>query len=221
VQYAWYFKDGLFVEEDEKVYVEWLKKAANQNNPLAMDLLGDVFKAAREMEKALLHYRGAVELGWTTSMHSLAEMLTNGEGCAVDSRRAVMWSARCTNRPIFWHFFENVFSLFVEGTTDELEGDFGQLCYSLGWGMYWYVYGTKGWVQKNRMMQTFGNRFVNMYCSCVELQQKSIFTFLWFWNRTTGIKGPGVMIAQMVWEERENNLVKAFVEGPETKRIKK
>jgi TPR repeat protein len=31
--YGWYFKQGDFVEKDEKVYVEWLEKAANQNNP--------------------------------------------------------------------------------------------------------------------------------------------------------------------------------------------
>jgi hypothetical protein len=71
----------------------------------------------------------------------------------------------------------------------------------------------------------FGNQCIDYYCSCVELQQKSIFTFLWFWNRTTGVKGPGQMIAQMVWQQREDNLVKMFEEidreEPETKRIKK
>jgi hypothetical protein len=42
---------------------------------------------------------------------------------------------------------------------------------------------------------------------------------------TGGIKGPGQIIAQMVWEEREDHLVKPFEESggeePETKRIKK
>jgi hypothetical protein len=39
------------------------------------------------------------------------------------------------------------------------------------------------------------------------------------------VKGPGQMIGQMVWEDREDNLVKLFdqnnEEEPETKRIKK
>jgi hypothetical protein len=56
----------------------------------------------------------------------------------------------------------------------------------------------------------FGNRCLDFYCSCVALQQKSIFMFLWYWNRTTGVKGPGQMIAQMVWEGREDKLVKGF-----------
>jgi hypothetical protein len=40
-----------------------------------------------------------------------------------------------------------------------------------------------------------------------------------------GVKGPGQMIAQMVWDGREDNLVKTFEESgreePEMKRIKK
>jgi hypothetical protein len=43
------------------------------------------------------------------------------------------------------------------------------------------------------------------------LDENQSFTVLLCWNRTTGgIKGPGPMIAQMVWEGREDNLVKTF-----------
>jgi TPR repeat protein len=37
VGYGKHFSRGEFVEEDKKVYVEWLEKAASQNNPEAMD----------------------------------------------------------------------------------------------------------------------------------------------------------------------------------------
>jgi hypothetical protein len=58
------------------------------------------------------------------------------------------------------------------------------------------------------------------------MQQNSIFTFLLFWNRSTGaVKGPGQIIGNMVWEQREENLVKSFdlrdAEEPEVKKIKK
>jgi hypothetical protein len=113
-----------------------------------------------------------------------------------------------------------------ERTTEQMTCDFDQLCYSLGWGLYWYLYGSEYWNEQGDENQVFGNRCLDYYCSCVELQQKSIFTFLLCWNRTTGVKGPGQMIAQMVWKGREDNLVAPFdqnngEEEPEMKRIKK
>jgi hypothetical protein len=110
--------------------------------------------------------------------------------------------------------------------TEDLDCDFNQLCYSLGWGLYWYKYHSRSWHEQDDEDQVFGNRCLDYFCSCVELQQNSIFTFLLFWNHTTGgIKGPGRMIAQMVWEARAENLVNTFEESagkkPETKRIKK
>jgi hypothetical protein len=95
----------------------------------------------------------------------------------------------------------------------------------LGWVLFWYQYGTRHWKRQHDEKNAFGNRCLDYYCSCVELQQKSIFTFLLCWNRTTGVKGPGQMIAQMVWEQREDNLLETFEqsggEEPEMKRIKK
>jgi hypothetical protein len=89
------------------------------------------------------------------------------------------------------------------------------------------VYGSGDWIwRSNGEEKAFGNRCLNYYCLCVALQQKSIFTFLLCWNQTTGgVKGPGQMIAQMVWELREDNLVKLLEqmggEELETKQIKK
>jgi hypothetical protein len=117
---------------------------------------------------------------------------------------------------VFWNLLADAKRALESRATEDLDCDFNQLCYLLGWGLYWYQYETGRW----------NNQGLDYYCSCVELQQKSIVTFLLCWNRTTGVKPPGQIIAEMVWEGREDNLVKTFDEEsdweePETKRIKK
>jgi hypothetical protein len=195
------------VEKDKKVHVEWLEKAANQNNPLAMDKLGEWFRdETGDQEKAVSYYRAGAELGWKNSMSTLAEMLRMGFGCARDLSQAVVWCAEGDSN-VFWELLGDARRALESGTTEDLDCDFNQLCYSVGRGSYWYTYG-KNWRGKLRSdeQKAFGNRCLDYYCSCVELQQKSIFTFLLFWNQTTGgVKGPGQMIAEMVWELREDN----------------
>jgi hypothetical protein len=56
----------------------------------------------------------------------------------------------------------------------------------------------------------FPDLCLDYYCFCVELQQKSIFTFLLCWNQTVGVKDVGVLIGKMVWAGREDNLLKAL-----------
>jgi hypothetical protein len=278
VEYGEYFRDGLhFVEKDEKVYLDWMEKAANQHNPSALGWLGYWFLwDGGDEEKAVSYYRTAAELGWENSMEWLAVMLREGEGCEKDLRQAAMWNAKVGSF-WFWNALGDARRAFESGTTENLDVNFNQLCYSLGGGLYWYMYETWKWNEvidsdcdsdriseskndkndsdsdsdsemwneeinsdrdsdssselsreedvKDPRFKAFGNRCLDYYCSCVELQQKSILTFLWFWNRTTGVKGPGQMIAQMVWEQREDNLVKTMKgsseQEPELKRIKK
>jgi hypothetical protein len=210
--YAFYLKNGSygFVEEDTKSYLEWLEMAAKQNNPLALYLLGEWFlKEGEHTAKAVSYHRAAAELGWKESMTSLANMLRHGEGCERDVRSAAMWFAKEKSR-LFWRLVVTA-RLSYGGTTPYLEGDLDQLCYTLGAGLYWEMYGSTDWKEWDPPEELFGLRCLDYYCSSVELQQKSIFTFLLFWNRTTGgIKGPGQMIGKMVWEGREENLVKEF-----------
>jgi hypothetical protein len=222
---AFFFKeDSIYelVEKDEKVYFEWQEKAAKQNNPEAMHRLGMWFRDDDEDHKAVSYCRSAAELGWKSSMDSLPRMLRRGEGCEKDLRQAAIWSVK-GDGTLFWDTMRKARESW-RGFIN-LDYDFDQMCYSLGWGFYWYEYGSNEWNIQHDGLNVFGNRCLDYYCSCVELQQRSIFTFLWFWNRTTGIKGPGWIIAQMVWEEREDNLVKLFEENneeePEMKRIKK
>jgi hypothetical protein len=124
-----------------------------------------------------------------------------------------MWSAESGHPRLFWDPLDSSKRLFERGATGVLDCDFNQLCYSLGWGLYWYRYGSKEWKSQDYGIRSFGKHCLDYYCSCVELQQKSILTFLLFWNRTTGrAKEPGRMIAQMVWEGRETGVLLDF--GP-------
>jgi hypothetical protein len=205
-EYGWCFRDGAdFVEKDMKVYVAWLEKAANQNNPEAIHRLGNWFRygGGEDQERAVSHIRVAAELGWKNSMDWLAVMLRNGEGCAKDLRQATIWGAKGDSLA-FWAILRDARQAFESRTTTDLDCDFNQLCYALGWGLFWYQHGRWGLAEHTDESKAFANSCLDFYCSCVELQQKSIFTFLLCWNRTTGgVKGPGQMIAQMVWEERE------------------
>jgi hypothetical protein len=142
-------------------------------------------------------------------MYFLAEMLRDGEGCERDLRQAVIWGAKA-DLYVFWDLLLIAKRALESGAMETLNCDFNQLCYSLGWGLYWYQYGSEEWNEQDNEEQAFGNRCLDCYCFCVELQQESIFKFLLCWNLTTGVKGPGQMIAKMVWEGREDKLVKTF-----------
>jgi hypothetical protein len=215
VGYGRYFKLGIYVEQDAKVYVEWLEKAANQHNPWVMGVLGDWFGEEEEgnhKEKAVSYYRAGAEMGWETSINCLAKMLREGEGCAKDWSQAAIWSAKGGSY-FFWRMLEEARRALESGATEILDCDFNQLCYLLGWGLFWYQYDIEKWNERSNESMAFGNRCLDYYCSCVELQQKSIFAFLLCWNQTTGgVKGPGQIIAEMVWEKREENMVKRFEE---------
>jgi TPR repeat protein len=226
VWYGTYFiSHGQFVEKDMKVYVEWLEKSVERNNPLAMSLLGRWYRTdGGDNKKAVWYFRAAAELGWKRSMDSLADMLRGGDGCSKDLRQAVISGAK-GDSGVFWDLLEDARGALESRATEDLDCDFDQLCYTFGWGLYWYQYGSEKWNDQIDKNQVFGIRCLDYYCSCVELQQESIFIFLLCWNQTTGgVKGPGQMIAQIVWEGREENLVvieENDGKKPETKRIKK
>jgi hypothetical protein len=190
-----------------------LEKAVNQNNPNAMEEMGYWFQyeGGDNKEKAVSYYRAAAELRWKGGMSNLHWMLRNGEGvCVKDLRQAVIWSPQTNNASLIFVVQGDAKEAVERGRTGDLGCDFSQLCYTIGWGLYWYQYGSEQCKAQFHENQAFGERCLDFYCSCVELQQKSIFTFLLLWNRTTGVKGPGQMIAQMVWEGREDNLVKTL-----------
>jgi TPR repeat protein len=203
-------------DEDEDSGVEWLLQAAQQNNPMAMAILGGLAQD-EDVGKALSYFRAAAELGWKGCFDWLAGILSaeegEVEGCVRDLRQAAMCSAQSGGDfDVFWYVLEEANRAFQEGkTAADLGYDLNQLCYALGWALYWYVYESEDWKDQWGEQNAFDLTCVSYYCTCVELQQESIFTFLLCWNRRSGgVKDVGLMIAKMVWEGREDNLVKAF-----------
>jgi tetratricopeptide (TPR) repeat protein len=204
-------------EEDPEAYLEWLEKSANQNNAKALFDLGEFFRfGEEEFEKAISYHLRGAQLGWKNCTSAVALMFCFERVHKMDFRRAVIWSAQAEWSEVFSEMLEYARTGLVpdcarpdcdENSTPE-DGDFNQLCYALGWGLYWHRYGSKSWHSFSKESKAFGEQCLDYYCACVELQQKSIFTFLLCWNRTTGrVKDVGEMIAQKVWEQREVNLV--------------
>jgi hypothetical protein len=212
--------EDSFLSKHEKL--EWLEKAAALNNPKAIHLLGEHFWREKDYEKAMSYYRDGAELGWRHSMDRLSEILSEGRESERDLPQAVIWGVQGHGRDVLLDIERTARYAIEEGQTEDLNCDLDHLCYWLGWGYYWHVYGSGYW--RNFCNTVFGNQFLDYYCSCVDLQQKSIFTFLLHWNRTTGVKVLGRIIAQMVWDGREDNLVMSFEqsdkEEPAMKRIK-
>jgi TPR repeat protein len=133
VDYGMFFYDGnnyepILVEEDKKVFVEWMEKAANQNNPKAMASLGWWFGGewerggAREggeggdEEKAVSYYRAAAALGWQYAMDQLAAMLSDGIGCVKDVRQAMKWSAQGRDSVHFAYKKNQIKEAYANGT---------------------------------------------------------------------------------------------------------
>jgi TPR repeat protein len=197
---------------------EWMEKAADQNNPCALFYLGhhllddSKMEEKEKKEKTVPYILSAAELGWKGSFYSLSKLLSDGKYCPQDWRQAVMWSAKATDSIGLWIILVDAMHALENKTTKDLNCNFHQLCYSLGWGLYWYVYGRKDWNVRSDKDKVFGNRCLDYYCTCVELQRKSILAFLWCWNQTYGVKDMGEKVAKMAWEEREDNLIELFAE---------
>jgi hypothetical protein len=211
VGYGWYFQYGFdFEHHDTKTYLEWLEKAAKQSNPLAMEWLSGWLRGQEEesREKAVAYLVQSAELGWKRSPAVLAEMFATGEGSPADLRRGAIWSARgdallvkdgfCS---FFWEYVFDTISAFDHNRTYSFDVEFNQFCYLLGMGLYWHVYGSLSWSQRNARCKSFAGDLMNFYCSTVELQLAGIRTFLMHWNRETGVKDVGAMIGKRVWEE--------------------
>jgi TPR repeat protein len=192
VRYGWYFRRGRFVQQSDAKFREWLKKAADQNNGWAMTQLGQ-FGPPSEAEGLQI---AAFTLGWKAAADILSHRSNN-------FHTGVKWAAKGVSNC----FYEYLTDQFNVGDRDPL------CCYLLGRGLYFHQYGGEFWNNDlDSLTQAFGEECLDFFCDCIDLQQESIFTFLMFWNRIVGIKGPGQMIGQMVWKEREKNLVKSFTE---------
>jgi hypothetical protein len=214
VQYADYFRFGSeFVAENEQELVEWLEKAAAQQNPLALYFLGGLYDGGRGWT---FRYAAAA-LGWKDALEDVASLWREGHGCEEedaeraeyepkqDLYRALQWSAPGAShyRGVFWETL-----IAKEKKLPKWNCDFSRLCYLWGWGLYWYYDPSpQQWNNCTTVHKVFGNQCLDYYCSCVQVQQKSIWTFLLWWKQQGLLKEVGVLIAQRVWEERAENLI--------------
>jgi hypothetical protein len=196
------------------MHASWLEKAASQNNPMGLKLLGDWYQREEQSDtkRALSCYRAAAEMGWKPAMEILIFLLRE-EGGAKNFREAVVWAGLGAYKQLY-----DLTDVVMDGELErEGLGDYQEMCYLIGWGFYWYQYQRKDPLGGGfSSFRVFNNKVkfifncMDYYCMCFELQQKSIFLFLRFWNQTVGIKGPGVVIAKMVWKAREENLLERF-----------
>jgi hypothetical protein len=205
--YAWCF--GLYGNRDmtpldEELHLYWLTKAVELENPSALVAMGELLQSQEREEEALTYFRASVERGWNRAIQYLFVLFWRGS----NPREGALWAAR--QAPYFIGVVKNVQdSRKLVNLNPDI--DFNELCYSIGWGMYWYQYGDDFWDMQMDSRKAFGDQCLDYYCENANLQQESIFTFLMWWNRTTGgVKGPGQMIAHMVWEGRRDCLITPF-----------
>jgi len=221
-----YIEEGLFVEKDYKVYVKLLHESASQHNPEALYWLGDWYRnwdGTEKYEKARSYILQAAELGWKDAMDWLADGSYLGRGGEKDLIQSVRWSW-AGSAYAFWTILSDASQAWRHGMIGELGCDFSLLAMELGKGLFWYGWGSFGWEGLEDEDMEFGELCLDYYCEMTELQQDAIFLFLQFWNGMTRVKGPGVAIAKMAWEARNNHMPKKF-QGEEkklqVKRLKK
>jgi TPR repeat protein len=189
-------------QEDEEEYWKYMEKSAAANNFVALFTFGRHYQSQNDPVKAHSYFLRAAELGSTQATERLIVMKALGNGCKQDRIAAVHWAARIGS-----NWFEKLMSE-TERSHKSGKPEF-RMCYALGEGMYWHMFGSKVWsVVPYQEVTAFGERCLKYYCEMVELQQESICTFLLFWNRAVGVKDIGVVIGKKVWEERKENLIK-------------
>merc|ERR1711991_894159 len=123
---------------------------------------------------------------------------------------ATKWLAKSGNG-WFWIILYSLFQKVDGDSRENLGCDLNLLAMELGKGLYWSMYGGRGWKSRQEETKAFGERCLDYYCDVVETQQNAVLLFLMFWNNQTGIKVLGQNIGKMVWRERNKYLVKKFV----------
>merc|ERR1711991_129616 len=212
--YARYFDpddETDMVEKDEKMYLELIEKDAAQKNPQALCRRGVHHYNSSNYKEALVDYRMAAELGWRFGKEELYRMFYYGRRVKKDLVQAVHWCCK-DGSLLFGTVLGTALKAWNDKAFGDLGCDFNRLAMEIGKGLYWYQYGAESWEKRDQTNKVFGIKCLDYYCETIELRQESIFLFLLFWNKTTGVKGPGRMIGQIVWEGRYDCLVKELGE---------
>ena len=140
----------------------------------------------------------------------MGRMYHLGEGLDLDLVQAVYWDSELGSET-FWAILRNAARVDIS-LVDAFGCDLSRLAMELGKGLYWYHFETPLWRRRMDIGKKLGTKCLEYYCELIDLQQEAIFLFLLFWNETTGVKGPGQIIGQMVWKGRCDCLVKYFGE---------
>jgi hypothetical protein len=207
VEYAKYFRDGRngFEEKNRAKYVELLEKAAQQNNPKAMDWLGNWYRDSinsSDTEMAMSYFRAAAELGWKDGKLKLATAYRDGVFEKNNWNEAFRWGADYGEQEPFFGMVQTVY---------RSQSGPNIIYYAIGRGLYWHVYGSKAWNCRKPMEREQYLRCLHYYCDNVDIQKKSVWTFLWCWNQIVGVKDVGVMIGKLVWGKREECMILNWV----------
>jgi TPR repeat protein len=87
------YRVGQFVEQDPKIALIWCQKAADQDNPVAIEELGMIYYGAsadagtRDAEKAITWLTKAADRGSNSAMDNLGTIYADGLGVAQDYSR--------------------------------------------------------------------------------------------------------------------------------------
>ena len=96
------FAGDLGATSDDKEAVKWIRKAADQNDVEAQNLLGDCYISARGVAansaEAARWYRKAAEQGDALSQSHLANLYENGDGVVKDITEAVNWNRKAAEQ---------------------------------------------------------------------------------------------------------------------------
>lgn len=159
----------------------------------------------------------AAQLGWKNAIGTLSEFFYYGDGGKQNLIEAIRWSANgqtgkfCNMLKKVYKFFDG---LFDDDEEFEIWVDGNTLAWELGRGLFWYM---QGLIEKGLDQDEidFGTSCLKYYCDSIDLQQKSIYTFLWCWNKVFNedfldSKKLGRFIAQMVWDGRQENFIQDY-----------
>jgi hypothetical protein len=233
--YSWGHLEYARHEEDNKRAVELVQKAADLGNLCAMEqLVQEVLFQSKDPKKAREMYFDLVAKGWRSAYVNLAYIFETEK----DYLNCIKYSVCCNRftemvchmrkgKEDVWlvSFLFDFLFIFWEAVeandTNKFGCDFNFLAYELGKGMYWYDYCAGLWKIKSRQSEApFVAECEEYYVENVDLQQKSLHLFLCFCKSTGLLKDLTQMIARMVWDERETNLILDFEERRKKKKKK-
>jgi hypothetical protein len=192
---AHYYRTGSFVTPNQEEYESLLSKAASGGNPWAQSSLGEWFlseEGGKQTERGLFYLKQAAEQDFPESHRVIA--IFYRDSWPRDLVQSAYYAAQSYSYAT-WN------RLLKQAMLDEASGE--KLAYTLGWGMFWYMYKspTPKFIRQTVAMMDFGEKCMDFYLENVIVQQESIVLFLLHWNAVTGVKEPGKMIARMVQRE--------------------